>query len=255
MANNYRLSFKKQFDSADQAFFLPVNPDKLPTVTETSNTDYNVLGIGPIMVPRIPELKKITISSYFPGRIDNLTLTADNFREPEFYIDFFDSAMLNKEIISYVPIRIYENNVQYMIQDNTSMDYLVTNFQYEERGGETGDFYYDLELTEYKNYSPLQISLTGDTDSETGAAVATTQNTRSIPKGQLYVGAKVTLNGAYYYSSYGDEPHSNSSGRTCIISRIENTDDTRPYPVHVKTENGGALGWVKREALQVVSDS
>lgn len=252
MTNNYSLLFVRKTDGL--VVRLPINPEKLPMEVDTANDDYNVLGIGPIMIPRIPELKKITISSYFPGRADLMTLTTGAFEDASFYISFFDKAMADKEILTYTPIRVYENGERFMIQDN-GFDVLVTSFHYEERGGETGDFYYDLELTEYRDYSPQIISLTGEIDGETGAAVATTQNTRSIPKGQLYVGAKVVVNGPYYYSSYGDEPHNNISGRTCVISRIENTDDTRPYPVHVRTENGGDLGWVKREAVQVVSDS
>ena len=248
MVNNYRIRFTSPTKGE---LTLPINPEKLPVSRDTANDDYNVLGIGPIMVPRIPELKKITISSYLPGRINLMTLTPEEFKAPEVYINFFDEAMLNKEILVYTVQRYYENGEPYMTQDN-GFPVLVTNFQYEERGGETGDFYFDLELTEYVDYSPQRILLTGETDSETGAAIATTEQTRSIPQGQLYVGIKAVVNGAYYYSSYGDEPHGNGSGRACVVSRIE---EDREYPVHITTENGGSLGWVKKDALQVVNDN
>lgn len=250
MANNYRICFTS---STKGKLTLPINPEKLPVVRDTANDNYNVLGIGPIMVPRIPELKKITISSYLPGRINLMTLNSAEFKTPEVYINFFDEAMLNKEVLVYTVQRYYENGEPYMVQDN-GFPVLVTNFQYEERGGETGDFYFDLELTEYVDYSPQQILLTGETDSETGAAVVATVPTRSIPKGQLYVGAKVILNGNYYYSSYGDEPHGSGNGRMCVVSRISE-DNERQYQVHLRTENGSALGWAAKDDLQVVEDS
>ena len=67
------------------------------------------------------------------------------------------------------------------------------------------------------------------------------------------VGSLCTANGPYYYTSYGDEPHGNGKGRRVAVSRI--VDATRAYPIHVTTESGGALGWMKKDALQVVSST
>ena len=62
--NNFGLFFTRD----TTVIRLPWNPDKLPVARETENGDYNVLGIGQIMVPRTPSLKEVTISSFFPGR-------------------------------------------------------------------------------------------------------------------------------------------------------------------------------------------
>ena len=204
------------------------------------------------MIPRIPGLRTVSIKSYLPGRVDLMTLTSGSFKEPYFYINFFETAMLQKQIITYTPVRAYENGVPYMTQD-TGFDVLVTHFEYTEKGGETGDFYFELELTEYKDYAPLEITMTGETDTKTGAQIATTEQTRSIPEGQLYVGAKCKVNGNFYYSSNGDEPHGNGNGRTCVVSRIIE-DANKEYSIHINSENGGALGWVKASSLTVVSD-
>ena len=109
-----------------------------------------------------------------------------------------------------------------------------------------------MELTEYKDYAPQSINLTGQTTAD-GANIVNEEKTRSIPEQQLYVGAQVTVNGDYYYSSYGDEPHGNGNGRTCVVSRIVE-DETREYSVHIKTVDGGSLGWVKASALTVVNN-
>ena len=74
--NDFALFFQKPSAGAIDIIRLPVNPEKLPVSQDSANEEYNVLGIGPIMVPRIPNLKKVTIESYFPGRIDRMTLTS-----------------------------------------------------------------------------------------------------------------------------------------------------------------------------------
>ena len=129
-ANNYGLFFTR--DST--AIRLPVNPEKLPVARETENGEYNVLGIGPIMVPRTPSLREVTISSFFPGRLFAGVLTSGGFEPPEFYINFFESAMQEKAPILYTPVRYYEDGEAFMTGD-TGMEVLVTQFSTEERCG------------------------------------------------------------------------------------------------------------------------
>lgn len=247
MVNNFGLFFTRD----GTVIRLPVNPEKLPVERDNDNGDYNVLGIGPIMVPRTPKQKVVTISSFFPGRPFSGVLTPNEFKTPEFYIQFFESAMNDKVPILYTPVRYYENGEPFMTGD-AGFQVLVTQFTTEERGGETGDFYYDLTLTEYRDYSPgtIQVKQQGTTTTPTAV---TTEPSREIPAGQLTVGCTCIANGPYYYTSYGDEPHGSGNGRRVLVSRI--VDATRAYPVHVTTEAGGALGWMKKDALQVVSDT
>lgn len=242
--NNFGLFFTRD----GTVLRLPVNPEKLPVVRDNDNGDYNVLGIGPIMVPRTPKQRVVTISSFFPGRVFSGILTPNEFQPPEVYIQFFESAMNDKVPILYTPVRYYENGEPFMTGD-AGFQVLVTQFTTEERGGETGDFYYDLELTEYRDYSPQTMQV--KQESSTRPAVVTTEPARDIPSGQLVVGAVCIANGPYYYTSYGEEPHGNGNGRRVVVSRM--VDATRAYPVHINAESGGALGWTKKESLQVVS--
>ncbi|MBM6887865.1 hypothetical protein [Pseudoflavonifractor phocaeensis] len=252
MPNNFGLFFTRD----NTVIRLPVNPEKLPVARGNENDDYNVLGLGPIMVPRLPSLRVVTISSFFPGRVSPLVLTPNKFQPPEFYIQFFEAAMKEKAPILYTPARYYENGEPFMTGD-AGFEVLVTRFDTEERGGETGDFYYDLELTEYKDYAPQTMQAAASTTDAGSAAAAaqpaqvTTEPARSIPQGQLVVGSACTLNGPYYYSSYGDEPHGSGNGKQVLVSRI--VDLSRAYPYHVTNLSGGALGWVTAASLQVVS--
>ena len=103
--NNFGLFFTRDYT----VIRLPVNPEKLPVARGSENNDYNVLGIGPIMVPRTPSLRVVSISSFFPGRAFSGVLTSGGFKPPEFYITFFRSAMVDQVPILYTPVRYYEN--------------------------------------------------------------------------------------------------------------------------------------------------
>lgn len=243
MLNNFGLFFTRD----GTIIRLPVNPEKLPVAKDNDNGEYNVLGIGPIMVPRIPDLQEISISSFFPGRVFSGVLTSGDFEPPEFYIQFFQSAMDDKVPILYTPVRYYEDGTPFFTGD-TGLDVLVTSFSYEERGGETGDFYYDLTLTEYRDYSPQIVQLATNMNGTASMA----EPNRKTPSGEIVVGSVCIANGPWYYTSYGEEPHGNGNGRRVIVSRI--VDSSRAYPIHVTTESGGWLGWMKKSSLQVVSE-
>lgn len=248
MATDFGLFFTR--DST--VLRLPVNPSKLPQEQDGDNQSYNVLGIGPVTVPRIPKPRTVKLSSFFPGRAAAYVLTGGDFKEPEFYIRFFSSAMNDRAPILYTPVRYYEDGTPFMTGD-TGFLALVSAFHTEERGGETGDFYYDLSLTEYRDYSPLTVAVQPAAQGSAAPLTATPEPVRDIPAGQLYVGCTCIANGAWYYSSWGAEPHGNGNGRRVVVGRIIETDPTRAKPVLVKTEQGGALGWMARDALQVVS--
>lgn len=193
-----------------------------------------------------------TISSWLPGRQSSGIQLWDGFHEPDYYINFFQSAMNDRAVVDYLPVRADEQGNSYAVT-LTGFKALVTSFSYEERGGETGDFYYDLELTEYRDYAPQTMSYQNQIVNGVPTTVVTPTPTWSVPEGQLYVGAVCIANGRYYASSYGDPPYGTADGRRVVVSRI--VDVTRAYPYHVTTESGGILGWMKKEALQVKNEA
>lgn len=110
MPSLYRIYFSR--DST--VLSLPINPEKLPETKESDNGEYNVLGLGPVMQPRTPKLRKVTISGLFPGR--RLPwMSAAVFLPPSVYITFFKSAMDQKRPIVYTPVRYYENGPRFWV--------------------------------------------------------------------------------------------------------------------------------------------
>ena len=83
--NNFGLFFTRD----GTVIRLPVNPEKLPMARDNDNSEYNVLGIGPIMIPRIPKLREVTISYFYPGREFSGINQSCTFHPPENYIQIF----------------------------------------------------------------------------------------------------------------------------------------------------------------------
>lgn len=64
MENRYGLYLSRD----GTALRFPVNPESYKISRDSDNGTYNVLGVGPIMVPRTPKLQVITWSGLLPGR-------------------------------------------------------------------------------------------------------------------------------------------------------------------------------------------
>ena len=242
MANQYGLYLSRE----GTTIRLPVNPESYKISKDNNNSEYNVLGIGPIMVPRTPKLQTVAWSGLLPGRAGlGAVLTSGGFQPPRFYIDFIQTAMDGKAAVRFVANRYMEDGAPIF---DTNMEVLITRFQTEERGGETGDFYYEIGLSEYRDYSAKTVTLQQPAPAQ--PVQASVEPTRSIPAGQLTVGQEVTVNGNYYYSSWGAEPHGTFSGFRGKISRIITTDPKRACPYHITTLKGGNRGWVKKSQIQ-----
>ena len=52
----YGIYFQRE---GDLAYLLPVNPETLPVQREAENGEYNILGVGPVMIPRIPNQRRV----------------------------------------------------------------------------------------------------------------------------------------------------------------------------------------------------
>ena len=252
---------------------LPINPEKLPITWDNDNKEANVLDIGPIMIPRTPALRKVSVSSFFPGMGASTP--------PETYINFFTRAMANMEVIAFVPVRFYEDGTPFATSD-TGFECLVTEFVYEERAGETGDFYYDLTCTEYRDYTPQRMQIAGGTATGPGLSpaastgvrtarlaraaatpqlpAASTQGalrlmaspSRNIPQGQLYAGAFAVANGPAWQTSEKGGASQQLNGRRVAVMRIDNS---APSGVYVTSEDGEPIGWVSADSLQMVSET
>lgn len=269
------------FTHNGQVVRLPHNPSELPETQEVENGDYNVLGIGPISVPRSPGQRKISISDYLPGNFTQGILGALTTAPPETYINFFREAMASGDPVLYTPVRIDETGLPYAT--NLQGYYvLVDRFDFREKGGETGDFYYELECTEYREYEPGRVQVASGSAASSGATPAaasmtgtakarsaavsasvavtpssadastlraTVEPSRLVGPHQLVVGSRCALFGSYWMDSECGAPETAASGLQCVVSRICGRDIDSP--VYLKGANGDPIGWTKKTMLTI----
>ena len=265
--------YKLYFSRDSTVLALPINPEKLPETISADNGKYSVLGLGQIMQPRTPDLRIVSISGLLPGR--RLPGQTGIHLPPAVYIDFFTSAMRKKSPIVYTPVRFYENGLPFL-GPSLGFPCLVTRFKTEERGGETGDFYFDLSLSEYRDFSPQRAVVQGEGQTGTFTPATTPERTaaraiaaasaisavtsaasnvrltltptRSTPSDRLVVNARRKVSGSYYAASDGAEPLGSVHGLLITVRRIASR--AKPCPVCVADASGDVLGWMAEADLQ-----
>lgn len=247
----YALSFSEDMNNTIRSLRIPVNPEKYGTEYPGETQTYNVLGLGEIIQARTPKLFDLSWEGVFPGSPDYPGVTTrGGFKGPKFYIDEFLRYQRSLLPVWFTAIRAMEDGTPIF---STTAQVIVEDFSYEERGGETGDFFYTIKLKEYRDYKPQVATFVQIQDEAVPMAAVVVEPQRDIPSGQLYVDCKVIINGRYHNDSYGGKPYGNASNKRGTVSKIVTTDPKRPYPVHVKSESGTPMGWLKADQLQVVT--
>lgn len=216
---------------------IPVNPEEISIKYPSDNKDYDVIGIGQVVVPRKPALKEISWESFFPASTSDPYVDADAY-DPDEYVDWFENAMKKNQKVRLIITRdrLYDTNIRCIVSD----------FETTDKGGEPGDMYYSVTLREYRDYSPETVSII-TTPAETAAdqnVEATSEADRPVETPVLRVGASVIANGQYWYDSYGAKPFGTANNLSTTVTRIV---EGNPYPVHI-----GSYGWLTADQLQIV---
>lgn len=239
VATKYGVYFRKD----GITIRLPVNPEELPIEYPTENNRYNVLDLGEIVVPRTPKLRQVSFEGVLPGDPDDpLIQTVGGFKPPEFYINFFKECQDKKEPLRFIANRYHENGGAIF---DTNIQVIIEDFDAKEKGGETGDFYYTISLSEYRDFAPQKVNIVLPKVSASPAkAVATPQ--REVPNNVINVGDEVIANGKYWYSSWGAKPFGTANNKRIKVTRIiQNPTKGQDYPVLI-----GVWGWVKMDQLR-----
>ena len=213
---------------------IPVNPEEIEINIPSDHKEYDVLGIGMVVVPRKPGLKVVSWESFFPSERSEPYVNS-GAKNPKIYADTIEKAMKEKRVGRLIISRseLYDTN----------MRCVISNFTTNDKGGEPGDIYYSIEIKEYRDYTPKTIVITSKEGS--GDAVQTeTEEQRSVETPVLRVGASVIANGKYWYDSYGSKPFGTANNLNTTVTRIA---EGNPYPVHV-----GHYGWLTADQLQIV---
>lgn len=214
---------------------LPVNPDEIEIKYPSNNKDYDVLGIGQVVVQRKPALKEVSWECFFPARRTEPYVNA-GARQPEIYVSCLEKAMEDQQPGRLIITRsgLYDTNMRCIVDDFKTID----------KGGEPEDIYYEITLREYRSYAPQTVQIITSPEQGMGQADASAETDRPVETPVLRVGASVIANGKYWYDSYGAKPFGTANNLQTTVTRIV---DGNPYPVHI-----GSYGWLSASQLQIV---
>lgn len=163
----YRIWF--QMNERD-VIELPVNPQDVTITYPSNTTNYDVEGIGEIVIPRIPKLATVTFESFFPREKVYLPMVNDDrWYTPEWYVNFFRTAQKKRIPFELTISRGYDTLYEYDDSGNRTLgrtDYFDTilaqavllDFSITDHGGEPGDIYYTMSICEYRDASPKVLA-------------------------------------------------------------------------------------------------
>lgn len=225
----------------NQVVQLPINPEKVTVTSSGNNSTAEIIKLGEINLIKDRKLKQISFNSFFPQNewFPGIR-TLGEFKQPEFYKDFFEGIMADKK-----PCRLVVTGI------NITLKCSIEKFEYYHQAGDHEDAYYSIELKEYKDYSITEIGVDSSLLRTVGTASEGTTNKAStsvkpVSPAKITVGCNVILNGTVHYNSYGAKPgktFKNYKGKVNLI----NTKGSHPY--HITTPSGGWLGWVTAESV------
>ena len=187
------------FEYNTKRLILPVNPESLAVNIPSPSQKIDVIGLGQVSIPQEAQLATISIQSFlwkylFDSSMSRLVgayvplsegmssaiSTLDNKVASVLGKGFIDDSKKFKLLDEYIkwfqewrdskkPARF--TVVSSPLETPYYFDFDVTceNIQYEIRAGEESDYYYKLELLEWKDYGAQEV----ETRQENGKVVAT----------------------------------------------------------------------------------
>ena len=218
---------------------LPVNPEEIMIVSDGANERREIVKLGEIVILRDKRLKSIEIKSFLPvSPSAPYVLTRNAFLSPQTYIEAFELLRDSKQ-----PCRLVISGI------NISMLVAFENFEYGMRAGDP-DYHFRMQLCEYRSYGvkTFKEQKTNTPAVTIPAAPAVIGSIVTRPKTGFAVGDKVTANGKYWYTSYGESPFGTFKNFAGKISKIV-ADKNRKYRYHITTLDGGWRGWVAENQI------
>lgn len=217
---------------------VPLLPEEFRIEYPDDHQTYNVLDIGEVIQPRLPGLKNISWDGLLP---DSGEAFENNGVDPDTFISRVTNYLDSGEPIRFIVSRSNEQGYLF----DTNIKCIVTSFRQEERGGEPGDVYYSIELSEYRDFEAQVIALIPTPTANVVNADTTPQRESG---GAIGVGDNVIANGTYYYSSYGDSPTGKATNLRTTVTRIVGSPKSgQKYPYHI-----GHYGWLTLGQLKKV---
>lgn len=133
-------------EATNQELKIPIIPGEVTVSWSRMTETVNILNLGEILVTTGDKLKTITFESYFPAFYDPSLCSVTEIYEPasaHVLLNEWQSRMKQPKLhdaIRFICTTVHDINMKVIIQ----------NYEAIEKGGEPGDLYYRLTLSEFK---------------------------------------------------------------------------------------------------------
>jgi nucleoid-associated protein YgaU len=154
---------------------IPVLPDKLKVSSPGKNKTATVLGLGEVLLLRKKGLRTLSWSSHFPAH-------------PAPYVTGGATAAVPAPIGLVKAIQVARDNLEPLrflllgADLDVNMRVGVDDFDYEERGGEVGDIYYSIKLTEWRDHSARRVVFQSNSEKVTEAPAERSGTPGPVPR-------------------------------------------------------------------------
>lgn len=187
------------FKTDKQTIQLPVNPQELSVTYGGDNTNYNLIGKGEVVIPRLPKLATVEITSFFPRNSYIAGTVSNAWHKPEDYVRFFQTMQARRQVFHFIANRWDADSPMF----DTSFDAVISDFTITDKGGEAGDVYFSLTVSEYRDTKAQRVEKISESK-ETDTTKLTVVDIRTVPQDEIVVGDMVTVSGPVYQSD--DQP-------------------------------------------------
>lgn len=230
------------------SLLLPINPADVSFHYPGNNETRTIITSGDINLIKSPGLVEVTIDSFFPRNINNVSQvnTTNQFLPSTYYQELLDALYHQKEYFRLVI-------TGYNFSELVAIENLTWNYEY----GDFENLYYTLEL---KGYRPYGITLTYDgstanqddtpTDVYNGTYRDNSSTEATNPSDttakEIVVGSKVKCTGQLFVDSFGSKggvTFNNKSGTVTLIAKGNS------HPYHFVAGDSTGSGWVLESSL------
>lgn len=265
---DYRIIFKA---SQYEAFELPVNPQEVSISHPGNPTNYDVEGVGEIIIPRIPKLRTVTFESFFPReKMFQSMINSTSWYTPEWYVSFFKNIQRRGTPFELTIIRGYDSfetmddlntiTIDRTPYFNTVFDKAVLlDFTITDKGGEPGDIYYNMSISEYRDASPQNLSeIANQTYDDEGLIYSQERvivPNRPPQEGEITVDTAITINGPAYNDPEKEAEERKIDDRKQVISQVERRVSRILPPSVANTMHSiyvAELGWFNKKDCSLV---
>lgn len=158
-------------------FYFPINPQVMRVEQNSDLYSNNVIGLGDIVKSRIPKLRKWSWEGLFMRDVFDPLNVMGSILPPGSYVKMLQQIQAEGSPFNFAYISM-NAAIQFIKQTNTYA--LIENFNWEERGGEPGDVYYNISITEYRTMKIETASLSATDDTKNKNLAENLQKLREV---------------------------------------------------------------------------